>query len=671
MAEKRLSIGLFLNDKQFQSGLRKATKSMQKFGKSMQKTGKQLTTSLTLPIVAFGAASVKAFDEQIKAETKLRTALGGSEEAFDRLKQQAQELQKVTLFGDEATIEAASFLAQLGLNENAISRLLPLIQDFATAQNMQLGDAAKLVAKSVGSSTNALSRYGITIEGAVGETERLDSAVNALSTAFGGQAEAVAKEGLGPFQQLKNELGDVAEQFGKIILENIEPLKKALSSLAERLRSLTSEQKENIIKWGAIIAALGPALVIFGKLITAGAALGKALMFLSANPMVLITTAIIGLVGLLGFAVLDMEGFIKTALSLGKIGKLVAKSIIMFADATGLMSKPEALAAIATIDGMAKSEEELAKDLTDSTDKIKEQEKELNKLKSSLKDVNKELDKGSEKRKPNFREIDRIEPKQAGAVDNNISGGPLTAVLPEELTEAELPPMLQPSYYDELASKVSNLGNILMNVWSGAFDVMNSFYERQLENIDREKEEALLKLEREHAYTTLLQQEEAKRFNAMSREEKKKFRLREDLEKKQLAIEEEMAKKKRAIARKQAKMQKASALFAAIVNTASAVAEALPNVPLSIAVGIAGAGQVAAIASQPLPELADGGIAFGDTIARVGEYQGASVNPEVIAPLNKLESMLGMNTVNVVGTISGEDIVLASERFGERANRLD
>ena len=115
----------------------------------------------------------------------------------------------------------------------------------------------------------------------------------------------------------------------------------------------------------------------------------------------------------------------------------------------------------------------------------------------------------------------------------------------------------------------------------------------------------------------------------------------------------------------------AAALFGAIVNTARAIAEALPNIPLSVAVGIAGAGQVAAIASQPLPELAEGGIAYGDTIARVGEYQGAGVNPEVIAPLNKLESMLGMNTVNVVGTISGEDIVLASERFGERANRLD
>lgn len=42
-----------------------------------------------------------------------------------------------------------------------------------------------------------------------------------------------------------------------------------------------------------------------------------------------------------------------------------------------------------------------------------------------------------------------------------------------------------------------------------------------------------------------------------------------------------------------------------------------------------------------VPTLADGGIAFGDTLARIGEYANARTNPEVIAPLDKLQSMLG------------------------------
>jgi len=241
---------------------------MKKFGNNMKSLGRTISTGLTLPILAFGAASVKAFDEQIKAETSLRTALGNNAEAFANLAEQARELQKVTIFGDEATLQAQSFLAQLGLNEQAILRLTPLIQDFATAQGIQLTDAAKLVAKSVGSSTNALSRYGITIEGAVGEQERLQSAVDALTVAFGGQAEAIAKEGLGPLQQLKNELGDVSEKFGEIILEFIDPLTKGLQKVSKALSNLTEEQKKNIVKYGAIIAAVGPLLIVFGSLVT-------------------------------------------------------------------------------------------------------------------------------------------------------------------------------------------------------------------------------------------------------------------------------------------------------------------------------------------------------------------------------------------------------------------
>jgi hypothetical protein len=293
MAEKTLSIKLSLNDKQFQSKLKKSMRSMKKFGNNMKSLGRTISTGLTLPILAFGAASVKAFDEQIKAETKLRTALGDSAEAFDVLKKQAQDLQKITIFGDEATLEAQSFLAQLGLNADAILRLTPLIQDFATAQGIQLTDAAKLVAKSVGSSTNALSRYGLQIEGTVGEQDRLESAVNALTTAFGGQSEAIAKEGLGPLQQLKNELGDVSEKFGEIVLEFIDPLTKGLERISDALSGLTKEQKENIVQYGAILAAVGPVLIVFGSLISSLSVLiPLAISFVAAiNPITIAIAA--------------------------------------------------------------------------------------------------------------------------------------------------------------------------------------------------------------------------------------------------------------------------------------------------------------------------------------------------------------------------------------------
>ena len=181
MGLKKATVVLGADIKQFTSKMKKASRSFKRMGQSMKRLGSTMSMSLTLPLVAFAAASVKAFDTQAQAEAKLLTALNGNEAAFKSLKEQAQELQKVTLFGDEQTIAAQSMLATMGLEEEAIKRLTPLIQDMATAKGMDLVAAADLVAKSVGSSTNALSRYGIQIEGAVGSSDRLDSAVEALS----------------------------------------------------------------------------------------------------------------------------------------------------------------------------------------------------------------------------------------------------------------------------------------------------------------------------------------------------------------------------------------------------------------------------------------------------------------------------------------------------------
>ena len=71
-----------------------------------------------------------------------------------------------------------------------------------------------------------------------------------------------------------------------------------------------------------------------------------------------------------------------------------------------------------------------------------------------------------------------------------------------------------------------------------------------------------------------------------------------------------------------------------------------------------------------LPAFADGGIVSGPTLGLVGEYPGAKTNPEVIAPLDKLRSMMGGQHVQVTGKISGRDILLTSERNAIDRNRV-
>ena len=78
----------------------------------------------------------------------------------------------------------------------------------------------------------------------------------------------------------------------------------------------------------------------------------------------------------------------------------------------------------------------------------------------------------------------------------------------------------------------------------------------------------------------------------------------------------------------------------AVTAAASKTFAAHAGIPF---VGIAlGAGMVAAMlaAMLTIPKFADGGIAYGPTLGLFGEYAGASHNPEVVAPLDKLRSLI-------------------------------
>lgn len=73
-------------------------------------------------------------------------------------------------------------------------------------------------------------------------------------------------------QMLKNQVNDVAIEFGGPLidalrdgLEASRPFIKGVADLAKSFSSLDKEQQRQIIKWGLIAAASGPALSIFGK----------------------------------------------------------------------------------------------------------------------------------------------------------------------------------------------------------------------------------------------------------------------------------------------------------------------------------------------------------------------------------------------------------------------
>ena len=168
--------------------------------------------------------------QQELAEKKLEASLGRTSQA---LLDQASALQQQTSFGDEAIIEAQALIAAFTDEEETIKAATQATIDLAAAKGMDLVAAADLVSKSLGSSTNALSRYGIEVTGAVGSQERLETLTRNVGNLFGGQAAAQADTMSGAMEQASNAMGDAAENLGDLLAPTVISVARGFKGAAE------------------------------------------------------------------------------------------------------------------------------------------------------------------------------------------------------------------------------------------------------------------------------------------------------------------------------------------------------------------------------------------------------------------------------------------------------
>lgn len=279
---------------EFQQRTQQVEKSLEGLQKKMTSVGKTLSKTLTLPLVALGTASVMAADTQVQAETRLLTALKGREDIQRRLMAQAAELQSRSTFGDEEVIAQQAYLASLGMTERQINDVIEASAQLSTATGMTLESAVKNLAKTYGGLTGELGESIPALKNLTAEQLKSGEAVRFILENYKGYAEAAAQSGAGSMRQLKNQLGDLAEKLGMILMPTLQKIVGWISNLATWFQNLSPTTQKIIVVFASLAAAIGPVLTVGGKLL-AMLPMIKAAFTAMTGPIGLVITALAAL----------------------------------------------------------------------------------------------------------------------------------------------------------------------------------------------------------------------------------------------------------------------------------------------------------------------------------------------------------------------------------------
>ena len=143
--------------KGFNRAMKKAQRSVRKFGKSMQRTGANMTRSITLPVIALGAAAIKTFAEFEQSMLKVKAVSGATGKEFESLKNKALELGSSTMFTASEVAGLQLELAKLGFSTQQINDSTESILQLSQATGHDLAQSGEIVASTLNSFNMAAS----------------------------------------------------------------------------------------------------------------------------------------------------------------------------------------------------------------------------------------------------------------------------------------------------------------------------------------------------------------------------------------------------------------------------------------------------------------------------------------------------------------------------------
>lgn len=264
-----------------------AVQQLQAIGNRMQGVGKKLSAAVTAPLIAMGVLSIKAAADQAEAVAKLEQAVinagNQGEIAVSNLEAHASAMQKVVRFGDDLQLNAMAVIEALsGVGEQALMDLTDLGMDMATALDLDLDTIATAIGKTASGASDALSRYGVSIDEKITDpTARAAAIADQLRQKFEGAAEAAGKVGLGPWELFQNRIGEIAETFGNLLLPRLNTILDKLDGVLTWVENLSPQAQNLLITFAGIAAVTGPGLVFIGGIAKAAPAISAAVGGLS------------------------------------------------------------------------------------------------------------------------------------------------------------------------------------------------------------------------------------------------------------------------------------------------------------------------------------------------------------------------------------------------------
>ena len=683
MPDNKLRVILQADTSKFTNSLNKANKQMVNFGKKLTGVGKDLSLKLSLPIAAAGGAAIKLASD-------FEESLNKVDVSFKDTAKQVTDFSKTTLtqFGiaQGTALDMAAMFGDMGTSmglttqeaANMSTSMVGLAGDLASFKNIKIEEATTALAAVFTGETESLKRLGIVMTEAnlkqfaltQGITKNIKEMTQAEKTTLryqfvmqssaNAQGDFARTQG-GAANQMRiftESLKELGANFGQVLLPAFTEIVKKVNGFLKSLMGLDDQTKKTIAVIAGIAAAIGPILIIIGKMSTGFGVVAKVLPIV-ASGFRLLTTAMMA------------NPIIAVAAAVTTLGVAVSRYSKKQRDAR----REEMVSgkSIVELEALIAEQEQKLVDLSNSKSKRKSQEgRVINKTIAIYKEQLEVL----KQEKAATDEATTSTDEYSKALEN------LQTKMPTETGETKRKP-------------VQSVGGITS---VGVQEVGADPVAQLAASVGNSNEELAAKLDVTKQTLAAKQTEMvllAQQFN-----EQVGPIIEGGLEQMATGIGEALGQ---AMASGGNAVQGlAQVLLSGIGNMATqlgqlaigtgiaieGIKKALQslNPVVAVAAGIAlvalGAFVKAKAASigkggkgGGVPEFANGGIVSGPTLGLMGEYAGAKSNPEVIAPLNKLQGMIGdkqPQQVNVGGEfqIRGQDLIVALQRAEKQRGRI-